>query len=95
MRTSKPISSIIWTSADYAEMILNRLVENDTLAFWSFIRHKAECGEQKDHNHVYVIPGKLIDTDLLTNCFEEHLPDGSICGCSKLWTKSKFDDWLL
>lgn len=98
MRTSKPISTISFNTPDFLEMRLKTLKENKIISFWSFVTHKPEEDEggKKWHNHLYLEPSKMLQTDDLKNEFLEFdpkhpdKPKGVIS-----WCQSKFDHWYL
>ena len=63
MKTSLPCSTISYNSAEYLVKKLNRMIDEGTLSFYSFIYHFAEEDEKKDHIHLYIVPNGLQDTD--------------------------------
>lgn len=94
MRTSKAFSTISYNSHGFLERKLNDLVHRGDLQFWAFIHHHAEDEERSDHNHVFFLPDKLIDTFGIKPEFDELRDDGSIDGC-KLFRPSNWGDWYL
>ena len=98
MRTTKPISTISFNSANYLRLRLNELVKAKKLSFWAFITHKPEDDEggKKEHHHVYAEPAKMLQTDDLREYLKEFDParPDKPKGCLK-WTSSKFDSWYL
>jgi hypothetical protein len=98
VRTTKPISTISFNSANYLRSRLNELVKAKKLSFWAFITHKPEDDEggKKEHHHVYAEPAKMLQTDDLREYLKEFDParPDKPKGCLK-WTSSKFDSWYL
>jgi hypothetical protein len=96
MRTSKPCSTISYNSENFLRVKLDELVKNRILDFWVFIDHAAEEDEEKAHKHLYIIPGALLDTDVLKEYLAEPDPThpDKPLNCT-IFTSSKFDDWYL
>lgn len=98
MRTTKPIATISFNSIEYLTLKLNELLKNKIISFWAFVPHFPEDDEggKKQHNHVYVIPSKMLQTDDLRDHLKEFDPQhpSKPLGCL-LWNTSKFDDWYL
>lgn len=98
MRTTKPITTISFNTPEFLELKLNELVKNKVLSFWAFIRHNPEEDEggKKHHQHVYVVPSKMLQTDDLRDELKEFDPHNlkKPLGCL-LWNTSKFDEWYL
>lgn len=97
MRTTKPISTISYNTPAFLQQKLFELQKAHIVEFWCFIRHKPEDDEcnNKPHIHLYIEPGKKIDTMTLKDEFKEFLgagvkPLGCLSFCS-----SKFNDWYL
>lgn len=98
MRTSKPISTISFNSPEFLEMRLISLTENKIISFWSFVTHKPEEDEggKKWHNHLYLEPSKLLQTDDLKLEFMEFDPEHPTKPKTVIsWVTSKFDHWYL
>lgn len=98
MRTSKPIATISFNSPDFLEKVCQELQEKKVISFWSFITHKPEEDEggKKFHNHLYLEPSKLLQTDDLKLFFMEFDPDNpKKPKCVISWVISKFDHWYL
>lgn len=94
MRTSQNISGIIWTSSKYCNDILDKLVEKGLVSWWAFIRHKAESSDGdeqsgRDHIHCYITPSKILDTDILANCWDEVTDDGLHLGAGRFGVRAK------
>ena len=98
MRTTKPISTISFNSANYLRLKLDELVKAKKLSFWAFITHKPEDDEggKKEHHHVFTVPAKMLQTDDLREELKEFDPahPDKPLGCL-IWTSSKFDSWYL
>lgn len=98
MRTTKPISTISFNSPEFLALKLQELQDAQRISFWAFIVHKPEDDEagKKYHQHVYVEPSKMIQTDDLRDALKEFDPThpDKPLGCLK-WHSSKFDDWYL
>lgn len=98
MRTSKPIATISFNSPEFLEMRLNSLTENKIISFWSFVTHKPEEDEggKKWHNHLYLEPSKLLQTDDLKFEFMELDPEHPTKPKTVIsWVSSKFEHWYL
>lgn len=98
MRTTKPISTISYNTAEYLYLKLSELKANKIISFFAFIQHKAESDEggKKDHIHLFIEPAKMLQTEDLRQEFLE--PNGEDptkpLGCIAFHS-SKFDDWCL
>lgn len=71
MRTSKPIATISYNSADFLKLRLNDLIKSKKICDWMFIQHTAEADEKKDHIHLWIKPNTLLDTMDLQEHFLE------------------------
>ena len=98
MRTTKPISTISFNSPAFLKLKLEELTKAGKISFWAFIPHKPEDDEAgtKDHNHLYVEPSKMMQTDDLKAELMEYDPEHPTKpkGCLPFRT-SKFSDWYL
>lgn len=98
MRTTKPISTISFNSPEYLKTKLNELKNAKIVSFWAFMPHKPEDDEAgtKEHQHVYVEPSKMVQTDDIKAELMEPDPahPDKPRGCLPFHT-SKFDDWYL
>lgn len=98
MRTSKPISTISFNSSAYLAEVLKNLKAKGVISFFAFITHKPEEDEagKKWHNHLYIEPSKLLQTDDLKVEFNEFDPNNPLKPKSVIsWVNSKFDPWYL
>lgn len=96
MRTSKPFSTVTYNTIPYLTDTLNELVRTHNVAFWAFIKHRAEDDETKEHIHLLVIPNRIIDTMAFTDLFNEFDPANPDKPLRCLPCKSsKIDDWIL
>lgn len=98
VRTTKPISTISFNSPDFLELKLNELLRSGRISFWAFITHKPEDDEggKKVHNHLYIEPSKMLQTDDLKSElleFDATKPDKPK-GCIS-FRASKFDAWYM
>lgn len=100
MRTTKPVSTISYNTIPFLELKLEELRKAKIISFWSFIYHKAEVDEKKDHIHVYFEPSKMLQTDdilehlcQITGKFLDNGRPEVLC-CMNVHS-SKFDDWYL
>lgn len=100
VRTTKPVSTISYNTIPFLKLKLEELRKAKIISFWSFIYHKAEADEKKDHIHLYFEPSKMIQTDDII----EHLAQltGKMISptqvellCCMNMRSSKFDDWYL
>lgn len=97
MRTTKPIATISFNTAEFLELKLNELLHSGRLSFWAFITHEPEDDEggKKRHHHVYVEPSKMLQTDdLRTELLEVDPTNEKPLGCLS-WNSSKFDPWYM
>ena len=98
MRTSKPISTISFNSPEHLEKTCRGLLQNKIISYWVFITHKPEEDEagKKWHNHLYLEPSKLLQTDDLKVVFNEFDPENPTKPRTVIsWVSSKFDHWYL
>lgn len=100
MRTTKPVSTISYNTIPFLELKLEELRKSKIISFWTFIYHKAEADEKKDHIHLYFEPSKMIQTDdilehlcQITGKFLDNGCPEVLC-CMNM-RSSKFDDWYL
>ena len=99
MKTSKPVSTISYNTADFLYLKLKELRKNKVFEFWAFIEHNPEPDEimdeagKKKHFHVFAIPAKMIQTEDIREEFVE--PDFEFGKPRKtlMWVKSNFTDW--
>lgn len=98
MKTRLPFSTISFNTPDYLTQKLNELRNAKILSEWFFISHKAEADEAggRDHNHVYFIPSKGIQTDDVRQELKEFDPQNpdKPRGCLTM-RSSKFGNWYL
>ena len=75
--TDRPLSFISWNSEQFLKNKLDYFIDNNTFAFYMFIKHYPEPKddmtgkEEKLHYHVYFEPFKRIDTNSMIREFEE------------------------
>lgn len=98
-RSIKPLASISYNSPDFLRRKLEDLTKNGTLDFWVYIFHHGETLDdgcmEKDHFHVYLVPGEAIDKRQLRQEFiefykREKLPRGFMPLRNSQW-----QDWYL
>lgn len=98
MKTRLPFSTISFNTPEYLTQKLNELRNAKILSEWFFITHKAEADEAgaRDHNHVYFIPSKGIQTDDVRQELKEFDPQNpeKPRGCLTM-RSSKFGNWYL
>lgn len=95
MKTSKPISTISWNTPAYLERVCRELQESKIVSFWCYILHMGEDDEggKKNHIHLYMEPGRCIQTLDLKELFNEPDPaHKKPFGCLD-FRPSKFSDW--
>lgn len=94
-RSIKPLSTISYNSPGFLKGKLEDLRKNGVIDFWCYVFHHGETLEddskEKDHFHVYIIPGEAIDKRQLRNEFvefykKEKLPRG--------FMPMKTSDWV-
>lgn len=98
MRTTKPVATISFNTPEYLELKLNELQKAGLISFWAFIVHKPEDDEggTKSHQHVFIEPSKMIQTDDIKAQLKEfdpakpEKPKGTIA-----FVSSKFGPWYL
>lgn len=95
MRTSKPFSTISYNTLDFLVDKLNALTDKNKIDFWSFIEHKKEDDEEKDHIHLYIVPSYLIDTNQFSREFIEFVQGEKKPRKIRPCVSSKFPDWYL
>lgn len=98
MRTTKPISTISFNTPDYLRLKLEELRKAGRISFWAFITHQPEDDEggRKEHNHVYIEPSKMLQTDDLKEQLKEYDPQSPTKprGCIS-FVGSRFDPWYM
>ena len=95
MKTSKPISTISWNTPAYLEKVCRELQASKIISFFCYILHRGEDDEagKKDHIHLYMEPGRCIQTLDLKELFNEpDLAHKKPLGCLD-FHPSKFSDW--
>lgn len=98
MRTTKPIATISFNTPEYLSLKLDELLKSGIISFWAFVRHKPEDDEGglKYHQHVYVEPSKMLQTDDLRTQLKEFDPSHPDKPLGVLtWNSSRFDPWYL
>ena len=100
MTTDKPFTCISYNTIHFLMEKLTFLVENKTLRFWAFIKHRKEDYDLSDHIHMIMIPRKRIDVDSLLETFEEYkevgqLPLKAIQPRSTVLYDGYPDEWIL
>lgn len=98
MSTQKPFSTISFNSETFLCSVLANLKQKHILAEYAYILHKAEDDEagEKDHFHVYMLPNKRVDTEILRAMFREFDPSNPKfpLGCLP-FVASDFSNWYL
>lgn len=94
MATSKPISTISYNTEGFLKDTLNDLINAEKITFWSYIKHKADVDDKKDHIHLRVVPNRLLDTMALANLFVEPVAGDKPLKCM-LWRPASEADWIL
>lgn len=105
MKTKRELSSISYNTEDYLQYVLNKMLRDRIIEFWSYIKHYPEVEETKSHIHLYFVPNGTVDTDSIKKLFEEVDPV-EVCKAQKEGRDpkplgiidmhcSKFDDWYL
>lgn len=62
MRTSKPISTISYNTADFLKAKLESWKRQGIIEFAMWIRHEPEEDEKKAHYHLFIRPARLVQT---------------------------------
>lgn len=98
MRTTKPIATISFNTPEYLALKLGELQKAGRISFWAFIVHKPEDDEggAKFHQHVYIEPAKMLQTDDIKECLKEFDPEKpeKPKGCIS-FISSNFDNWYM
>ena len=98
MKTTKPISTISFNSPGYLVTKLDELIASKIITFYAFIPHKPEDDEggNKPHNHLYILPSKMIQTDDIRFELREFNPENPSKPFGVLpFRSSRFDSWYL
>lgn len=93
--TTKPISTISYNSPEFLRDRLDSLFKAKRIADYRYILHFGEEGD-KDHFHVWLMPGRRLDTAELVDFFSEPdplKPDKPL-GVQP-FRKSDEDNWLM
>lgn len=98
MRTTKPISTVSFNTPAYLKQKLDELTTAGIISFWAFIIHEPEDDEAglKKHQHVYIEPSKMLQTDNIKTELQEYDPEkpDKPKGCIT-FKSSKFDHWYM
>lgn len=97
VRTTKPISTISFNTADYLAIKLTELTKAKIITFWAFMQHLPEDDEggKKEHIHLYVEPSKMVQTDDIRIEFRQVVPNqDGLLGCLP-FKSSNFGNWYL
>lgn len=100
MRTKKPISTISYNSYEFLKTMLDDLLHQQIISFYSFIKHFPEELEdhtmEKPHFHVYVEPHGQVDTMELCKLSQEFDPEHPEKPLKCIyWRTSDWPNWLL
>lgn len=77
-------------------MILSSMVERGLIDFWAFIVHKPDIDDLKEHNHIYMRPCKIVNSDSIQKEFIEPDPKAGLPRKALIIRKSNsFGDWYL
>lgn len=77
-------------------MILDSMVERGDIDFWAYITHKPDSDDLKEHNHIYMRPAHIVNTEKIQLEFLEPDPAVGIPRKSLMIRKSNsFGDWYL
>lgn len=75
MRTSNPTSTINYTSRRFLIDTLESLRKAKIISFWFFVHHLPEDDQKSEHDHVYIEPAKMVQTEDLRDNFREFDPE--------------------
>lgn len=93
MKTRLPISTVSYNTDSFLQYKLNELIKAKKISFWSYIIHKAEENEKKDHKHLFIVPSSTVQTVDLQSFFDEiDLSSDKPLKCMD-FRPSKFYDW--
>lgn len=98
MKTRLPFSTISFNTPAFLAEKLNELRRAKILSEWFYITHKPEDDEagKREHQHVYMIPSKQVQTDDIRAELKEYdpanpeKPRGTL-----IFKSSKFGNWYL
>lgn len=94
MATKKPVSTISFNTQEFLNHQLKKLIEDEILQSWVYIKHYAEKDTTKDHFHVLLIPSSPLDPVRIRRRFLEPKA-GEKDLCCLPFQPSKVGDWLL
>lgn len=98
-RSIKPLSTISYNSPVFLKRKLEELRKNGILDFWCFVFHHGESlddgSKEKDHYHVYMVPGEAIDKRQLRNEFVEFYKREKLPRGFMPIQPSNWQDWYL
>ena len=92
MRTQQPLSFISWNTESFLRDVLELLVLERKIDFYCYIFHLKEEEEKKDHFHVFILPSRVLDTDVLKPMFTQVVPGEQPIKVARI-SPSKWYDW--
>ena len=102
MRTSKSFEMVSYNTEPFLEMKIEELKKAKIISFAFWIHHQPDTDERKEHNHTYVIPSAMIQTDDFKEEFIEQVPGEELPRKGRIertsnydFKESKWDDALL
>lgn len=95
MATSKPVSTISYNSEDFLKEKLQDLLDSEIISFYSYIVHKADTDDKKEHIHLRLVLNKCLDLVKLQKEFIEFVPASDKPLKCMLFRPSSESDWIL
>lgn len=65
MLTARPFSIKTFQTQETFKNVLDNLLHTNIIEFYAFIEHKPENIKDKKHTHLFIIPAKQINTNIL------------------------------
>lgn len=75
MNTSRPQSTISYNTERFLKKTLNDLINDGTISFWFYIKHKPDSDDKVEHIHLRIELRKKIDTIEFASNFIQHIRD--------------------
>lgn len=75
MKTSRSFEIVTYNTTEFLETKIKDLKKAKIISFAFWIKHTPDTDEKKAHNHIYVIPSKMLQTDDICEEFIELDPE--------------------
>lgn len=93
MSTKRTIGTISFNSEYFLAAKCNKLIEDELIQSYAYIKHNAEEDTKKEHYHLLLVPSCPVDPCKVRKRFIEPCPEGDLI-CLP-FVPSKLGDWLL